>query len=135
MEIKADLMGQLIVSLKKKESVCWCNGQKVVSLPQFAQRAELHCIDDVQAALGDVTADVLHVPRRINHLKRTQSVTRRHHRRRLECEGGTGRFCSLEEFRADQRYKYTLYLHLSHTALLQVCWDFRTVCNPTILSI
>lgn len=64
-------MRQLIVSFKKKKSTRVWNGQKVVSLPQFAQWAELHCIDDVQAALGDVTADVLHVPRRINHLRRT----------------------------------------------------------------
>lgn len=68
-------MGQLI--LKKHNTLqcnceavsCVCERWKVFSLPQFAQGVELHRIDDVQAALGEVTADLLHIPRCINHLE------------------------------------------------------------------
>lgn len=48
------------VACNCKAEVVW-NRQKDVSLPQFAQWAELHRIDDVQAALGNVTADLLHI--------------------------------------------------------------------------
>lgn len=54
--------------------MCVCACEKVVSLPQFAQWARLHVVDDFQAELGDVTADELLIPRRINHLKQPVKV-------------------------------------------------------------